>query len=121
MSNPVISSKRVEGTAVYNPNGDKLGSIDEIVIDKVECENPLVTVNCAALTETLLDRGLPREIAANRDALLLVVGTLKQDAPVTVTVRDTLPPWPSRTTLTPASRAARRAITSQIVTEMSAS
>jgi sporulation protein YlmC with PRC-barrel domain len=34
MSNPVISSKRVEGTAVYNPNGDKLGSIDEIVIDK---------------------------------------------------------------------------------------
>jgi sporulation protein YlmC with PRC-barrel domain len=34
MSNPVISSKRVEGTAVYNPDGDKLGSIDEIVIDK---------------------------------------------------------------------------------------
>jgi sporulation protein YlmC with PRC-barrel domain len=34
MSNPVISSKRVEGTAVYNATGDKLGSIDEIVIDK---------------------------------------------------------------------------------------
>src|ERR1700754_2537894 len=34
MSNPVISSDKVEGTAVYNPNGDKLGSIDNLVIDK---------------------------------------------------------------------------------------
>lgn len=34
MSNPVISSDKVEGTAVYNPNGDKLGSIDDLVIDK---------------------------------------------------------------------------------------
>ena len=34
MSNPVISSEKVEGTPVYNPNGDKLGSIDDLVIDK---------------------------------------------------------------------------------------
>ena len=33
-SNPVISSDKVEGTSVYNGNGDKLGSIDDLVIDK---------------------------------------------------------------------------------------
>ncbi|MDR7334924.1 PRC-barrel domain-containing protein [Roseateles asaccharophilus] len=32
---PVISSSKVEGTAVYNSNGEKLGSIDDLVIDKV--------------------------------------------------------------------------------------
>jgi len=30
----VISSKRVEGTNVYNGTGDKVGSIDHLVIDK---------------------------------------------------------------------------------------
>ncbi len=30
----VISSERVEGTAVYNDAGDKLGSIDDLMIDK---------------------------------------------------------------------------------------
>jgi hypothetical protein len=30
----VISSDRVEGTSVYNGKGDKLGSIDHLVIDK---------------------------------------------------------------------------------------
>jgi sporulation protein YlmC with PRC-barrel domain len=30
----VISSDRVEGTAVYNTMGDKLGSIDDLMIDK---------------------------------------------------------------------------------------
>ena len=30
----VISSERVEGTAVYNAAGDKLGSIDELMINK---------------------------------------------------------------------------------------
>jgi len=30
----VISSDRVEGTAVYNEAGDKLGSIDDLMIDK---------------------------------------------------------------------------------------
>ena len=31
----VISSDRVEGTAVYNDAGEKLGSIDDLMIDKL--------------------------------------------------------------------------------------
>ncbi|MEO8848822.1 MAG: PRC-barrel domain-containing protein [Casimicrobiaceae bacterium] len=31
----VISSDKVEGTAVYNTAGDKLGSIDDLMIDKI--------------------------------------------------------------------------------------
>jgi len=31
----VISSDRVSGTTVYNPAGDKLGSIDTLMIDKL--------------------------------------------------------------------------------------
>ena len=34
MGNPVVSSDKVEGTAVYNAKGDKLGSIDDLIIDK---------------------------------------------------------------------------------------
>ena len=34
MSYPTISSSKVEGTNVYNLHGDKLGSIDDLVIDK---------------------------------------------------------------------------------------
>jgi len=30
----VISSDNVEGTSVYNPTGEKLGSIDDLMIDK---------------------------------------------------------------------------------------
>jgi sporulation protein YlmC with PRC-barrel domain len=30
----VISSDKVEGTAVYNTDGEKLGSIDDLMIDK---------------------------------------------------------------------------------------
>jgi len=30
----VISSEKVEGTSVYNATGDKLGSIDDLMIDK---------------------------------------------------------------------------------------
>jgi len=30
----VISSEKVEGTSVYNPAGEKLGSIDDLMIDK---------------------------------------------------------------------------------------
>ena len=33
-SNTVISSDQVEGTAVYSSAGDKLGSIEELMIDK---------------------------------------------------------------------------------------
>jgi len=35
MSNPCISSSKVAGTGVYNASGDKLGSIDDLVIDKL--------------------------------------------------------------------------------------
>src|SRR3982074_1608137 len=31
----VISSKKVQGTAVYNPSGEKLGSIDDLMIHKI--------------------------------------------------------------------------------------
>ena len=31
----VISSSRVNGTHVYNPAGEKLGSIDSLMIDKL--------------------------------------------------------------------------------------
>jgi sporulation protein YlmC with PRC-barrel domain len=31
----VISSDKVEGTAVYSASGDKLGSIDDLMIDKL--------------------------------------------------------------------------------------
>lgn len=34
-TNAVISSDRVEGTTVYNAGGDKLGTIDDLMIDKV--------------------------------------------------------------------------------------
>ena len=33
--NDVISSDRVEGTNVYNHAGDKLGTIDDLMIDKI--------------------------------------------------------------------------------------
>ncbi len=33
-TNALICSDKVEGTAVYNTNGDKLGSIDSLMIDK---------------------------------------------------------------------------------------
>lgn len=31
----VISSDKINGTAVYNPNNEKLGSIDHLMIDKL--------------------------------------------------------------------------------------
>jgi sporulation protein YlmC with PRC-barrel domain len=34
MFHPTISSSKVEGTAVYNLAGEKLGAIDDLVIDK---------------------------------------------------------------------------------------
>jgi sporulation protein YlmC with PRC-barrel domain len=33
-SSDIISSEKVEGTAVYSTTGDKLGSIDDVMIDK---------------------------------------------------------------------------------------
>lgn len=35
MSTPNILSSKVAGTAVYNASGEKLGSIDDLVIDKL--------------------------------------------------------------------------------------
>ncbi len=35
IASDVISSERVEGTKVYNAAGEKLGSIDDLMIDKV--------------------------------------------------------------------------------------
>ncbi len=34
MGNPTIASDKVEGTTVYSPDGSKLGSIDNLIIDK---------------------------------------------------------------------------------------
>jgi len=31
----LIAAEKVEGTNVYNPQGDKLGTVDDIMIDKV--------------------------------------------------------------------------------------
>jgi sporulation protein YlmC with PRC-barrel domain len=35
ISSDVISSEKVEGTTVYNTAGDKLGSVDDLMIDRV--------------------------------------------------------------------------------------
>jgi sporulation protein YlmC with PRC-barrel domain len=35
ITSDVISSEKVEGTKVYNTAGEKLGSVDELMIDKV--------------------------------------------------------------------------------------
>jgi sporulation protein YlmC with PRC-barrel domain len=35
VSRDVISSEKVEGTSVYNTAGEKLGSVDDLMIDKV--------------------------------------------------------------------------------------
>src|SRR5687767_12291123 len=35
ITSDVISSERVEGTTVYNTAGEKLGSVDDLMIDKV--------------------------------------------------------------------------------------
>jgi sporulation protein YlmC with PRC-barrel domain len=32
--NPLIESYRVEGTAIYDPQGDKIGSVKHLMIDK---------------------------------------------------------------------------------------
>ena len=34
-SGSLIAAEKVEGTDVYNPQGDKLGTVDDIMIDKV--------------------------------------------------------------------------------------
>lgn len=34
-THPMIASDRVEGTAVYNRNGDRLGTVERFMVDKV--------------------------------------------------------------------------------------
>jgi sporulation protein YlmC with PRC-barrel domain len=34
-SGTLIAAEKVEGTSVYNPRGEKLGTIDDIMLDKV--------------------------------------------------------------------------------------
>ena len=36
----IISSDKVEGTTVYNPSGDKLGTVDDLMIDKLSGQIP---------------------------------------------------------------------------------
>lgn len=32
---PLIAAEKVNGTNVYNPNGEKLGSVEDIMLDKI--------------------------------------------------------------------------------------
>ncbi len=35
-SSTLIAADKVEGTAVYNPDGDNLGTVEEIMLDKIQ-------------------------------------------------------------------------------------
>ena len=52
----VISSKRVEGTNVYNSAGDKVGSIDHLIIDKVSGQVRYAVMEFGGLLGTETDR-----------------------------------------------------------------
>jgi hypothetical protein len=82
---------QVSRAMVFGQLQEVKGRIQELGLD-----NPgrLTGDDLSRLTDTLLDRGLPREVAANRDMLFLVVRSLKQDAPVSLTVRDDVLPIP---------------------------
>lgn len=43
---PLISSERVDGTAVYNRSGDKLGTIDHLMIDKYSGHVAYAVMSC---------------------------------------------------------------------------
>lgn len=34
VKNPLIEASKVQGTAVYNPSGERLGTIDDVMIEK---------------------------------------------------------------------------------------
>src|SRR5215208_5634371 len=42
----LISSQKVDGTAVYNRNGDKLGTVDHIMIDKFTGQVEYAVMSC---------------------------------------------------------------------------
>ena len=42
----LISSQKVDGTAVYNRNGDKLGTVDHMMIDKFTGQVEYAVMSC---------------------------------------------------------------------------
>ena len=52
----VISSKRVEGTNVYNSAGEKVGSIDHLIIDKRSGQVRYAVMEFGGLSSTSTDR-----------------------------------------------------------------
>jgi sporulation protein YlmC with PRC-barrel domain len=42
----LISADRVEGTAVYNTNGEKLGHVEDIMLDKLSGKVAYAVVSC---------------------------------------------------------------------------
>lgn len=44
-ANPMIASNRVEGTAVYNPGRDRLGTIQHIMIDKLSGQSEFAVMS----------------------------------------------------------------------------
>jgi sporulation protein YlmC with PRC-barrel domain len=45
-TNRLISSQKVDGTAVYNRNGDSLGDVDHMMIDKYTGQVEYVVLSC---------------------------------------------------------------------------
>ena len=45
-TNRLISSQKVDGTAVYNRNGDSLGDVDHMMIDKFTGQVEYVVLSC---------------------------------------------------------------------------
>ena len=52
----VISSKRVEGTSVFNSAGEKVGSIDHLVIDKISGQVRYAVLEFGGLSSMGADR-----------------------------------------------------------------
>ena len=52
----VISSDQVEGTSVYNAQGDKLGSIDNLMIDKLSGQVRYAVLECGGFLGMGTDR-----------------------------------------------------------------
>src|ERR1051325_11892996 len=48
-TNRLISSQKVDGTAVYNPNGDSLGDVDHMMIDKFTGQVEYVVLSCGGV------------------------------------------------------------------------
>ena len=46
--NTLINAERVEGTSVYNPQGDKLGTIDDIMWARVSVSSPASSSSACA-------------------------------------------------------------------------